>query len=67
MGLFGVACIFSTLVTIDGPLLQRATRAAPAAISGQTVSLNVTIAPEIPQYYAGNWYSITKMGGGPLW
>lgn len=48
MGLLGLACIFSTLVVIDGPLLQRSSTVATAPIVGKPVSLNVTMAPELP-------------------
>ena len=43
MGWFGLACIFSILVTVDGPLLQRATQVVRAPIVGETATLNVTV------------------------
>lgn len=61
MGWFGLACIFSTMVTIDGPLLQRSTHVIAAPISGEFVTLNVTIAPELPRYFGGNWTTTTAM------
>lgn len=53
MGLLGLACIFSTLVAVDGPLLQRATRVVPAPIAEPPVILNVTMAQEVPTSYFG--------------
>lgn len=67
MGLIGLACILSTLVAIDGPLLQRATHVVSAPIVGQTVRLNVTMAAEIPQYYTGEWMPSQEMGRGLHW
>lgn len=55
MGLLGLACIFSTLVAIDGPLLQRASTVVPAPITGRSVHLNVTIAQEVPTGFTGGW------------
>lgn len=58
MGLLGLACIFSTIVVIDGPLLQRATSVKSAPI-GQSFNVTVRIAQEIPNSWTGgfiDWY-----------
>jgi hypothetical protein len=55
MGLLGLACIFSTLVAIDGPLLQKATTIVAAPIVHHPVPLDVTLAPEVPAYSTGWW------------
>jgi hypothetical protein len=55
MGLIGLACIFSTLVAIDGPLLQKATTVVNARITDRPLDLNVSLAPEIPRGYTGGW------------
>ena len=51
MGLLGLACISSTLIAIDAPLLQKATTVVPA----NPVTLNVTMAQELPTAYSGTW------------
>ena len=55
MGLIGLACIVSTLVTVDGPLLQKATTVVNAPIVNDPVTLNVSMAPEVPRGYTGGW------------
>ena len=55
MGLIGMACIFSTIVAIDGPLLQKATRVVNARITDHPLKLNVSMSPEIPRGYSGGW------------
>lgn len=55
MGLLGLACIFSTLVAIDGPLLQKASKVVPASIVGQTIALKINMAEELPNGFSGGW------------
>ena len=55
MGLLGLACICSTLVAIDGPLLQKATHVISAPIVNQTHPLNVSILPELPAGWMGGY------------
>ena len=62
MGLLGLACIFSTLVVIDGPLLQRSSRVITAPVIGKPRTLNVTMAPELPQDFTGIRASPADMG-----
>ena len=54
VGLIGLACMLSTLVAIDGPLLQKAAtvRNAPYV---DPVQLTVKLLPELPQFYTGGW------------
>lgn len=59
MGLIGVACLASTLVAIDGPLLQKATTIDQAPIVAPPVTLNVTMAQELPHNLNGGWYPVT--------
>lgn len=47
MGWLGVACICSTLVVIDGPLLQRASTVVDAPFSHR-VTLNTTMVSKLP-------------------
>lgn len=67
MGWFGLACIFSTLVTIDQPLLQRATHVISSPISGEFITLNVTIAAEVPGVYGGYWMPMKDLGRTQPW
>ena len=46
MGWLGLACISSTLVFVDGPLIQRASTTSLVPVN-QIVPLNITMAPEI--------------------
>lgn len=55
IGLLGIACIASTLVYIDGPLLQRASTTVLVP-KDQTISLNISMAPEIPAGFTGFWW-----------
>lgn len=48
MGLIGLACIVSTLVAVDGPLLQKATSVVEAPTLNTPVILNVSMSPEVP-------------------
>lgn len=50
MGLLGLACIFSTLVAIDGPLLQKATHVEYAPIENQPLNFSVSVLPELPSF-----------------
>ena len=56
MGLVGLACLFSTLVAIDAPLLQKAITVVPAPIVDQPVTLEVNLAHQIPTDFTGGWY-----------
>lgn len=58
-----LACICTTFVAIDGPLLQRAS-SVRSQTSDSPISLAVSISPEVPSYYSGHtifttldWYS----------
>lgn len=62
MGLLGLACIFSTIVVIDGPLLQRSSTVVTASLSGQPLPLNITMAPELPRGYTGVWGTAASEG-----
>ena len=55
MGILSLACIFSVVVVIDGPLLQRASTVISAPITDRTVPLKVSITPQIPHDYTGSW------------
>lgn len=55
MGWIGLACIFSALVSIDGPFLQRATTIVSSQIGNKPVQLNVTLAPEVARAYTGGY------------
>jgi hypothetical protein len=46
VGWLGLACISSTLVFVDGPLIQRASTTSLVPIH-QIIPLNITMAPEI--------------------
>ena len=48
MGMLGLACIFSTLVAVDGPLLQKATRVVYAPVKRDPIPLSVSVLPELP-------------------
>ena len=57
IGLLGLATIFSTVVVVDGPLLQRSTTITLGtyAHGERPVKLNFTMAPQIPTGYSGRW------------
>lgn len=61
MGLLGLACICSTVVVVDGPLIQRASGVVSVPNSA-VVPLNVTMAPEIPHSATGGWVTIAESG-----
>ena len=67
IGLLGVATVFSTLVVIDGPLLQRASSVVPARITDHPVPLDVTMAPEVPTDYTGAWATMQDIGIDQWW
>lgn len=54
IGMLGLACIASTLVFADGPLLQRASTTSLVPLD-TFVTLNVTMAPELPFAFGGHW------------
>lgn len=61
MGLLGLACVFSVVVVVDGPLLQRASTIRPAAVAGgPSVTLDVSMVPEMPRDYTGTWFEAEK-------
>lgn len=47
--MMAIACIASTFVVADGPLLQRASSVVPASIPDTPIPLKVTMVPEIPR------------------
>ena len=51
--LLGLACITSTLVVVEGSLLQKASTVVSAPITDKVISLNVSIAPQIPRGFGG--------------
>lgn len=55
MGLLGLACIFSTFVAIDGPLLQKSSKTVPAPILGQSLPVKINMAQELPSAFSGGW------------
>jgi FtsZ-binding cell division protein ZapB len=55
IGLLGLATLFSTVVVMDGPLLQQSTSIRPAPILNTVVPLNVSMAREVPKGYTGTW------------
>lgn len=55
MGWIGLACIFSALVSIDGPFLQRATTITTSQIGNSPLDLDVVLTPEIPRMYGGGY------------
>ena len=66
MGVIGLACVFSTLVAVDGPLLQKSTTVVSAQID-QAVPLNVTLAPEVPTDFSGGWVNISASSNQMAW
>jgi hypothetical protein len=55
LGFLGIAMIFSTVVVMDGPLLQKSTSVITAPVQGELVILNVVMAQEVPTDYTGVW------------
>ena len=64
MGLVGLAALFSTIVAIDGPLLQKATTIDLAPIVAPPMPLNVTMAQELLTDSTGEW---NKDGAFGIW
>jgi hypothetical protein len=64
MGLLGLACIFSIIVTMDGPLLQRASTIKEASIVGESLPLNISMSPEVPRNTFAVWATEKQMGIG---
>lgn len=60
-GLLGLACIFATIVVIDGPLLQRASTTVTIPNTA-TVPLSVSMAPELPRGFTGIWIPDSDLG-----
>lgn len=61
MGLIGLASTFTTVILIDGPLLQRA---STLAVSDMSVSrtLRIEIPPELPRGFSGAWATTDRLG-----
>ena len=55
MGFVGLACIFATLGTIDGPLLQRATTVVSRPYVDTPVQLTTSLVSELPTGLSGSW------------
>ncbi|KAK5172795.1 uncharacterized protein LTR77_002915 [Saxophila tyrrhenica] len=66
MGLLGIACIASTLVVIDGPLLQRASGVVSVPIDKE-IPLQVFLAEEVPTDFSGYWYDQKSVGVAQTW
>lgn len=66
IGLLGLACTASTLVVVDGPLLQLASTVRPGKID-RPVPLNVTMAAQIPTGFTGDWQAADNLGLTPFW
>ena len=66
IGLLGLACIASTFVVIDGPLLQRASTVIPAPVD-KPIPLNISMAPQVPRGYTGYWQTIANLGQPNYW
>lgn len=62
MGFLGLACIFSTLVALDGPFLQKATHVEYAPIENSPVNLNVSVLPELPTHLFSGWMYANQTG-----
>lgn len=63
IGLLGTATIFSTLITVDGPLLQRSTTVHSVPFHhDHQVSLEVSMVPEIPHGLGGWWTTGAHIG-----
>ncbi|KAK4897559.1 hypothetical protein LTR27_004703 [Elasticomyces elasticus] len=54
MNIVAVAAILVALMIVDGPLIQRASTVVVATQSNM-VTLNFTLAPEVPRGLSGNW------------
>lgn len=54
--LLALACLISTLVAVDGPLLQQSSKVVSMPIpedEGTAVTLTFELSPELPSYYTG--------------
>ena len=67
MGLLGLACILSTLVVIDGPLLQRSSTVREGPVASDPIPLNVTMAQELPTGWSGTWLTATENAFNQHW
>lgn len=54
MGIIGIACLFSSVILVDGPLLQRASTVATTQ-TPVNQTLQVLMAAELPHGYSGYW------------
>lgn len=67
MGLLGLACIVSTLVVVDGPLLQRSSTISTGIPSLKPVDLKSTMVPQLPRGYSGGWINSSVLGYSEGW
>ena len=67
MGLLGLACIVSTLVVVDGPLLQRSSTISTGIPSSKPVDLKLTMVPQLPRGYSGGWINSSVLGYTEGW
>lgn len=65
INLLAVACILSSLVAVDGPLLQRATRVESRDFNKPT-NLHINLAPEIPHGLSGSYQGGPYNGSGTV-
>jgi hypothetical protein len=63
----GIATVFSTIVVIDGPFLQRSTSVVKAPILDQPVTLAVKMVQELPTDYTGGRSNIEDLGYAMRW
>jgi hypothetical protein len=61
IGLLGIATLFSTIVVVDGPLLQHSTSVRPAPIENEFRSVNVTMHAELPTNFSGLWVTADEI------
>lgn len=54
MGIIGLACLFSSVILVDGPLLQRASTVSTTQ-NPINQTLQVLMAPELPHGWSGYW------------
>ncbi|KAK5173253.1 uncharacterized protein LTR77_001934 [Saxophila tyrrhenica] len=55
LGLLSLATIFSTVVVVDGPLLQQSSAVKSASFDSVPLPLEIMIAQQIPRGYSGYW------------
>lgn len=62
MGLLGLACILSTIVAVDGPLLQKSSTVKEGPVPADALSLHVSMAQEVPRGFTGSWMTSKQAG-----